>query len=212
MIQALAALFLLTAILVAMRGDDHFVSVKSDTNNAQPSASIMKDARAANRHSGQNKNRRLRADQLSQKSHKALLDAAGLELTKADQVQWDDKRFESYLHTLSSHDAKALVQYLVSNTGTGTRLISPASSRIIPGSSDNHNAYNTKSVVLAGLLEKLASRDLVNTLDFIAQLPKFEQNKRTSQFFYETMLLAGASQAPERAWETYLAKCSTSFG
>ena len=212
MVKSLAALFLLTAVLVAMRGKNVSDWEEANTKNTQPSANIIKDVRPVHRHSCQAKARRLRASQLSQKSHQALLDAAGLELTTADRVQWDDKKFESYLNTLSEHDARALIQYLVSNTATGTRLLSPSGRCLMPASSHNHNASNTKSVVLAGLLEKLASRDFVNTLDFIAQLPKFEQNKLTSQFFYETVLRAGASQAPERAWETYLAKCSSPFG
>ena len=212
MLKILAALCLLSAMLLAVQGTN-VTSEQSVSSNSSFKHS-GKDARPTQRSIAHRKRPLI----LSKTSQSALLEAAGLDLQPSDLVHWDAAKFAVYLRNINEDDARELIQDIIASGRLGARLDIAGTPLALAGSTwatrsiISQSAYNSKNSVLAGLLSELSSRDFVRTLNFMASLPSEPKNRFVKQYIYEAALQSGFRQNPQLAWETYLTKCSKPFG
>lgn len=212
-LKSLATFSFLAAILVAMRNGDTFPAFRA-SSEYKPVQNI-ENARPAYRNHRLAKERRKNLLVLAEKSRTALLEAAGLELPGSERVLWNAKKLDDYLHHVSDDDARELVRHLFASKKPGAQLVFPAepisNSAVLWSTRSviNQTSHNSKYAVINGLLRELANRDFEQTLEFMDSIPEITQNRLVSQYIYETVLRAGSSQDPQRAWKVYLAKCSS---
>ncbi len=214
MIKIFATLCFISAMLLTLQSHSTSANPVSESSSLKSASnSAQRETRPSNRRLGIRK----RAFKASRVSRSALHEAAGLQLEKSDLVHWDAKKFALYLRNLNEEDAHQLVRDIYASSSKGAQLdvaahplleSSPWGVRSIVSS----YAYNTKSAVLGGVLAELASRDFAGTLRLMSSLSSSPISRFTDRYLYESILQAGFTQAPKMAWDTYVAKCSTSFG
>lgn len=223
MLKVLATLcFLSAAIVAAMQkapsdaASSQTASFASNTQGLSHGKGVKSSFRSTQHRQKKNRERALKK---SQTSRSALLDAAGLQYGSKDRIHWDNKKFARYLRDINEEDAQALIKNLIANKAKGASLHSPVFSYPSTGTPWSTRsavlsifAYNSKYAVLGGLFSELSSRNLDTTLDFIATLSSDPKNRYLEQYFYESILFSGYHHNPEKAWETYLAKCSSHIG
>lgn len=213
MLKILATLCLFSAALLAMQRASAPLKLTKSSSSPLIGGKI-KDARPAQR-SIEHRNRALKQ---SQTSKSALHEAAGLTLQPSDRAHWDTAKFATYLHSINKDDAHLLIKELLASDQKGIPLDTSGTAHASYAPSwnilaiSNTSSYNSKNAVIAGMLRELSSRDFMGTLSFMTSLPVTHSNRFTEQYFYESILQTGFRQNPEKAWETYVAKCSSPFG
>ena len=125
-------------------------------------------------------------------------------------MQWSEVDFRRNLAKLNSEDVKALLIRLFESKVPAVKVRVGSGDRIsdwelmILGT--NH------SMLISGLVGKLAKEDFTDTVSWLDSLPIFQTNTQLSRFVYDEIISAGAAQSPREAWLLYQQKGQPSTG